>query len=144
MIIHAVADLVAKPSQVYSYWRVSPLEFFIWFAEVLVTVFSTIENGIYTSICVSLALMLIRIARPRGHFLGRVTVTEQNSPSETRDVFIPMKPNGVLNPHVKVNPPQPGVIVYRFEEVNTFTYNVKRSDTHPCTFVRVICTRTAR
>jgi sodium-independent sulfate anion transporter 11 len=37
VIIHAVADLVASPPQVYSYWRVSPLEFVIWAAAVLVT-----------------------------------------------------------------------------------------------------------
>jgi len=55
VIIHAVLDLVAKPTQVYSFWRVPPLEFFIWLAAVLVTIFSTIENGIYTSICASLA-----------------------------------------------------------------------------------------
>ena len=56
VIIHAVLDLVAKPPQVYSFWHVSPLEFLIWLAAVLVTVFSTIENGIYTSICASCPL----------------------------------------------------------------------------------------
>ena len=61
VIIHAVADLVASPSQVYSYWRVSPLEFIIFMAAVLVTVFSSIENGIYMSISASLALLLIRV-----------------------------------------------------------------------------------
>ena len=113
-----MADLVAKPPQVYSYWRVSPLEFIIWCAAVLVTVFSTIEDGIYTSICVSLALLLVRLARPRGYFLGRVSLTEQGSSADSRDVFVPIKKNGVLNPYVKVNPPEPGVIVYRFEEVS--------------------------
>jgi len=74
VIIHAVADLVASPSQVYSYWRVSPLEFIIWSAAVLVTVFSMIENGIYTSILASLILLLIHIAHPRGYFIGKVTL----------------------------------------------------------------------
>ena len=67
VIIHTVLDLVAKPSQVYSFWRVSPLEFLIWLTAVLVTVFSTIENGIYTSICASLALFLIHVAHPRSY-----------------------------------------------------------------------------
>ena len=62
IIIHAVADLVAPPSQVYAFWRVSPLEFIIWWAAVLVTVFSTIENGIYVSIGLSALLLVIRIA----------------------------------------------------------------------------------
>ncbi|EIN03668.1 sulfate permease [Punctularia strigosozonata HHB-11173 SS5] len=118
VIIHAVADLVASPPQVYNYWRVSPLEFVIWLAAVLVTVFSTIENGIYTSICASLALLLVRIARPRGYFLGKVRVRpEPSGDAEARDVYVPLQTeNGVLNPHVKVDPPSPGIIVYRFEE----------------------------
>ena len=116
VVIHAVADLVASPRQVYSFWRVSPLEFIIWAAAVLVTIFSTIENGIYTSICASLALLLVRVAHPRGHFLGKVTLHENKNHSEVREVFVPMNERpGVLSP-VKVVPPAPGVIVYRFEE----------------------------
>jgi sodium-independent sulfate anion transporter 11 len=117
VIIHAVADLVAKPSQVYSFWRVSPLEFFIWLAAVLVTVFSTIENGIYTSISASFALLLVRVAHPRGNFLGKVTLQADSQNSKgSREVFIPLTPNGVLNPSVKVDAPSPGIIIYRFEE----------------------------
>ena len=115
VIIHAVADLVAKPTQVFSFWRVSPLEFVIWAAAVLITVFSSIENGIYTSICASLALLLVRIAHPRGYFLGRVTIQAEQS-KESRDIFVPLKTNGIINSQVKVDPPLPGVIVYRFEE----------------------------
>ncbi|KAG1841343.1 sulfate transporter family-domain-containing protein [Suillus tomentosus] len=114
VIIHAVADLVASPSQAFSYWRVSPLEFLIWLAAVLVTVFSSIENGIYTSISASVALLLVRIARPRGYFLGKVTLTRNLT--ESREVFVPLRKDGVTNQYVKVDPPTPGVIVYRFEE----------------------------
>lgn len=115
IIIHAVADLVASPAQVYSYWRVSPLEFLIWVAAVLVTVFSSIENGIYTSIAASLALLLIRVARPRGSFLGKVTIRSSDSDTQ-REVFVSLTKDNVTNPHVKVVPPSPGVLVYRFEE----------------------------
>ncbi|KIY67713.1 sulfate permease [Cylindrobasidium torrendii FP15055 ss-10] len=115
VIIHAVADLVASPSQVFSYWRVSPLEFVIWLAAVLVTIFSSIENGIYVAVCASLALLLIRIAHPRGAFLGKVRVRLDNN-KETRDVYVPLKTNGVNNEHLDILPPAPGVIVYRFEE----------------------------
>ncbi|KAI0665048.1 sulfate permease [Cubamyces menziesii] len=116
VVIHAVADLVASPRQVYSFWRVSPLEFVIWLAAVLVTVFSTIENGIYTSICASLALLLVRLAHPRGYFLGRVTLREERS-SVIREVFVPLTQRpGILHPAVKVEPPPPGIVVYRFEE----------------------------
>lgn len=114
VIIHAVADLVASPSQAYSYWRVSPLEFIIWLAAVLVTVFSSIENGIYTSIAASFALLLIRVAHPRGYFIGKVTLTRNST--ESREVFVPLRKDGVTDQYVKVDPPTPGVIVYRFEE----------------------------
>jgi solute carrier family 26 (sodium-independent sulfate anion transporter), member 11 len=104
---------------VFSYWRVSPLEFIIWAAAVLVTIFSTIENGIYVSICASLALLLIRIAHPRGAFLGRVRVQLEgdDSKSQVRDVFVPLSTKkGIINSQVKVTPPPPGVLVYRYEE----------------------------
>ncbi|KAF7359536.1 Sulfate permease [Mycena sanguinolenta] len=121
VIIHAVADLVASPAQVYSYWRVSPLECIIWFAAVLTTVFSTVENGIYVSICTSVGLLLIRIAHPRGAFLGKVTVRgSQAANKESRDVFVPLTKNGITNPHIKIDPPSPGVIVYRHEESAIF------------------------
>ncbi|KAL4251638.1 SLC26A/SulP transporter family protein [Abortiporus biennis] len=122
VIIHAVADLVASPRQVYSYWRVSPLEFIIWAAAVLVTIFSTIENGIYTSVCASAALLLIRIAHPRGYFLGKVTLhlgagPRPDEPEQSREVYVPLKPKGrLMNADVKVVPPAPGVVVYRLED----------------------------
>ncbi|KAJ7721077.1 sulfate permease [Mycena maculata] len=121
VIIHAVADLVASPPQVYSFWRVSPLEFVIWSAAVLTTVFSTVEDGIYMSISASIALLLIRLAHPRGAFLGKVTVRGSAADSkDQRDVFVPMSKDGVTNPHLKIDPPSPGVIVYRFEESAIF------------------------
>jgi sodium-independent sulfate anion transporter 11 len=120
VIIHAVADLVTKPAQAYRFWRVSPFEFFIWAAAVLVTVFSTIENGIYVSLSTSAALLIFKLAHPRGHFLGRVRVHSSGNTSDSRDVFVPLSHNRVINPHVRVEPPSPGVLVYRFEE--TFLY----------------------
>jgi sodium-independent sulfate anion transporter 11 len=118
VIIHAVADLVASPSQVYTYWRVSPLEFIIWLAGVLAIIFTTIEIGIYTVIVASLVLLLLRIARPRGTFLGKVKIHSKNeSQSDSREVYVPLNPTAnVMNPDLQVVPPAPGVILYRFEE----------------------------
>ncbi|KAH8107156.1 sulfate permease [Cristinia sonorae] len=114
VIIHAVADLVASPAQVYSFWRVSPIEFVIWVTAVLVTIFATIEDGVYVSIAASLVFLLVRIARPRGKFLGKVMIHTDALP---REAFLPLHPdNGILNPHLKVFPPSPGVVLYRFEE----------------------------
>ena len=116
VIIHAVASLVASPAQVFSYWRISPLEFVIWFVAVIITVFATIEDGIYFSVAASLVLLLVRVARPRGNFLGKLTI-QNYADTDAREVFVPLKPNGhLLNPHLNVYPPAPGVIVYRYEE----------------------------
>jgi hypothetical protein len=35
---------------------------------------------------------------------------------ETREVFVPLSGNGVINPDIKVTPASPGIIIYRFEE----------------------------
>jgi sodium-independent sulfate anion transporter 11 len=118
IIIHAVADLVTSPSQVYSFWRISPLEFVVWLAAVLVTVFSTIENGIYTSIISSVLLLLIRLARPRGYFLGKIKF-RTNSSGESRELYIPLNHDKGTSPDhqkVQVTPPPPGVVIYRLEE----------------------------
>jgi sodium-independent sulfate anion transporter 11 len=114
VIIHAVVDLVASPAQVYSFWRVSPLEFIIWVATVLITVFSTIENGIYTSICVSVALLLIRVAHPRGALLGKATVGSDSK--HTREIFLPLENSENKGSDIRVVPASPGIIIYRFEE----------------------------
>ncbi|KAI5844307.1 sulfate transporter family-domain-containing protein [Tricharina praecox] len=74
VIIHAVGDLITPPNTVYKFWRVSPVECVIFFLGVLVTVFTNIENGIYSSVGASGALLLFRIAKARGHFMGKVKV----------------------------------------------------------------------
>ncbi|KAL1413598.1 Sulfate permease 2 [Vanrija albida] len=118
LIIHAVADLVASPAQSLGFWRVSPLEYIIFVGAVLWSVFYSIESGIYWSLCASVVLLLYRIARPKGHFLGRVRIRpEGGKPDEVRDVFVPLGGRGgVTNSDIPVEGPPPGVIIYRFEE----------------------------
>jgi sodium-independent sulfate anion transporter 11 len=116
VIIHAVADLITKPAQAYGFWRVSPFEFFIWLAAVIVTIFSSIENGIYVSLSTSAVLLIFKLAHPRGNFLGRVRVHSNSNPSDSRDVFVPLSSNRVINPQIRVDLPPPGILVYRFEE----------------------------
>ena len=74
VIIHAVGDLITPPNTVYKFWCISPLEVIIFFAGVIVTVFTSIENGIYVTIALSAGVMLFRIAKARGHLLGKVEV----------------------------------------------------------------------
>lgn len=116
IIIHAVGDLMAHPRQLFVFWRVQPLEAIIFLVAVFITVFSNIENGIYWAIASSAGLLLYRIARPRGHFLGRVRLSDGKS---TRDIYIPVD-RRTVNPNVKVENPPPGIIVYRPTE--SFTY----------------------
>lgn len=80
IIIHAVYDLMASYKSSYKLWRVSPLEAVIFIAAVFITVFSTIEAGIYFSICASVAFLLLRIAKAKGEFLGRIEYFEVQNP----------------------------------------------------------------
>ncbi|RMZ74776.1 hypothetical protein DV737_g5751, partial [Chaetothyriales sp. CBS 132003] len=136
VIIHAVGDLITPPNVVYQFWRVNPLEVFIFFAGVFVTVFSTIENGVYVTISVSAALLLWRLIKAKGYFLGRVKVysvvgdhlledkfhdqsgrSALDSPDEqTRNVFLPIDHNDGSNPDITVEAPYPGVFIFRFSE----------------------------
>ncbi|WVR07225.1 hypothetical protein IAU60_004266 [Kwoniella sp. DSM 27419] len=115
LIIHAVADLVASPKHSYSFWRVSPLEYIIFVGAVLWSVFYTIEAGIYWSLATSLVLLLIRIARPRGHFLGRVRIRPESVEAghQIRDVYLPLCDK---NRDIEVESPPAGIVIYRFEE----------------------------
>jgi solute carrier family 26 (sodium-independent sulfate anion transporter), member 11 len=141
VIIHAVGDLITPPNVVYSFWRVSPFEVVIFFVGVLVTVFNTIENGIYCTVIISAAMLLYRILKAKGRFLGRVKVHSLlgdrivgdedlggKPPGEfgkfnmgqrdapTRSIYIPIDHEDGSNPAVHVSDPYPGVFIYRFEE----------------------------
>ncbi|KAF7521042.1 hypothetical protein PCG10_008612 [Penicillium crustosum] len=74
VIIHAVGDLVTPLHITYQFWCVSPIDALIFFMGVIVIIFSTIETGIYCTIGVSLAVLLFRLAKARGQFLGYVQV----------------------------------------------------------------------
>ena len=116
--VEAVGGLIASPRQTYSYWLASPLEALIFLVAVFITIFTSIENGIYFSIAASAALLLFRIAKPRGKFLGRVRVRheEPNGATLARDVYVPLNPDGVRNSTIQVDAPPAGVIVFRMEE----------------------------
>ena len=118
LIIHAVADLVASPKQSFGFWRVSPFEYIIFVGAVVWSIFYSIESGIYWSLATSVVLLLFRIARPKGHFLGRVRIRPENPESgPVRDVYVPLEGHGgMTNRDIHVEPPPPGVVIYRFEE----------------------------
>ena len=128
VIIHAVGDLITPPNTVYQFWRVNPLEVIIFFAGVIVTVFSSIEDGIYTTICVSVAVLLFRVVKAKGRFLGRVKVHsvvgdhlidengQEGGNKSSRNIFLPIEHDDGSNPEVNVEVPYPGIFIYRFSE----------------------------
>ncbi|KAL5612276.1 hypothetical protein BROUX41_000184 [Berkeleyomyces rouxiae] len=139
VIIHAVMDLITPPNTVYQFWRVSPIEVLIFFVGVFVSIFSSIENGIYSTVCISMAVMLFRILKARGDFLGRVRIqsvlndriigehhtddvgaygTFKSSPANAgvRNVFLPINHGDGSNPVVVVESPYPGIFIYRLSE----------------------------
>jgi len=71
----------------------------------------------------SLVILLYRIAKPRGDFLGRVKLQALDgttaSPLEERNVYLPIALKNE-NPKVHVEDAPPGILIYRFEESFTF------------------------
>jgi len=140
VIIHAVGDLITPPNTVYQFWRVSPLEVPIFFAGVFVTVFSNIENGIYTTIAASAAILIFRLMKAKGNFLGKVRIHSFNGDRVVgtntsahdngafvksggthedaldRNIFLPIDHADGSNPEIDVQEPYPGIFIYRFSE----------------------------
>lgn len=138
VIIHAVLDLITPPNTVYQFWRISPLEVPIFFAGVLVTVFSSIETGIYTTVAISAALLLFRLCKAKGRFLGRAKIhsvigdhllepvdESKGSPGakrptegedSVRNVFLPIDHHDGSNPQIELEDPYPGIFIFRFSE----------------------------
>lgn len=134
VIIHAVGDVITPPKVIFQFWRVSPLEVPIFLVGVFVTVFNTIENGIYATICISFVVVIWRLFLSRGRLLGLArirtikattnakahdaneeAVTEEQDQS-LRTGFLPLDHEDGSNPRVVVRSPYPGVFIYRFAE----------------------------
>lgn len=113
VIIHAVGDLITTPATLYGFWRIAPLEVVIFFAGVIVTVFTSIEIGIYTTVAASGALLLFRIAKADGEFLGRIGVTPLAGGSGSRAVYLPFDHADGSNPLAPIEEPAPGVFIFR-------------------------------
>jgi sodium-independent sulfate anion transporter 11 len=138
LIIHAVGDLITPPNVVYQFWQVSPIDVVIFFGGVFVTIFVDIETGVYVTMIISAALLLLRLALTRGSFLGRAqiyrvnkdTVVGDNLGSEkgSREAYIPIDHCDGSNPNIDVESPYPGVIIYRFNEAFNYTNSGRLMD----------------
>lgn len=163
VIIHAVGDLVTHPNTVYQFWIVSPVDAIIFFIGVLVSVFATIENGIYCTVAVSAAVLLFRVAKARGQFLGRVTIHSvvgdhlvdgdgkygslgaNTSSSDDEDrfhrtIFLPVNHTDGSNPDIDVEEPYPGIFIYRFSE----GFNYPNANHYTDYLVKTIFAKTRR
>jgi sodium-independent sulfate anion transporter 11 len=136
VIIHAVGDVITPPRTVVQFYRVAPLEVVIFFAGVLVTIFTTIENGIYTTVAVSFAVLVFRLFISKGRLLGTArirTLKASSKPGSTasgkdgagehsseeqslRTGFLPIDHADGSNPRIQAKSPYPGVFIYRFAE----------------------------
>ncbi|CEI64825.1 Sulfate permease 2 [Fusarium venenatum] len=137
VIIHAVGDLITPPNTIYQFWRVSPIEVFIFFTGVVVSIFAHIEAGLYATVLFSGAVFLYRILKAHGRFMGKVKVhsvigdhvigdhhrkvvgkfeTTENLDISARNVFLPLDHDDGSNPEVEVGHPYPGIFIYRFSE----------------------------
>jgi sodium-independent sulfate anion transporter 11 len=150
LIIHSTIDLIKGPKDLYKYYQLSPFELFIWICGVVIAFFTDLEMAIYVTIGLSLAMLLVRMARSPGRFRGSVGVTrivrdgahydepasssslvtaqaedahltpQAQRASSTRQIYIPYDSADNHNPNIAVEPAYPGVFIYRFSE--TFNY----------------------
>lgn len=77
VVIHAVSDLASGKHYLKELWHTSPIEFLVWVSAVLVTIFVNVQTGIYAAVGMSLAIMLLRLARPPIKTLARMNFQQQ-------------------------------------------------------------------
>jgi len=146
IIIHAVGDLITMPEETYRIWRISPVDFIIFSAGVLLSVFTSVEIGIYVTVSVSAGVLGFRLMKAPGHILGKVKIrstTKENlnsrlyqCPSKLslsrlflsektedgldelseRNLFLPINHEDGSNPEIVIEAPFPGIFIYRFSE----------------------------
>lgn len=97
IIIHAVGDLIVPPKKLYQTWKIYPLDAVIFFAAIIITVFVSIEAGIYFAICASCAVLLLKLAFPRGEFMGRVFVADVVDPEYTASTITDNETDSLSN-----------------------------------------------
>lgn len=164
VIMHAVGDLITPPNNVYQFWRVSPLEVLVFFVGVFVSVFVHIEEGLYATVGLSAAILLYRIMKARGRFLGKVRVHsvlgdhvigqdpkqlvgeygtfEEAEGTPARNIFLPLDHGDGSNPEIELESPYPGIFIYRFSE--GFNYpNASHSLEYLTDFIKARTTRSS-
>lgn len=149
LIIHAVANLMTPPAALCRYWRLSPFELLIWVVGVVVAIFVNLETSIYATVVLSFALLLLRMARSEGSFLGetlvyRLALSSKASASGADDqvsnielcaetqptgrmVYLPTSPGNQFS-RIQIAKPYPGIFVYRFNEAFNYINKAQHMD----------------
>lgn len=146
LILHSVSNLMTPPKALAKYWQLSPFELGIWIVGVALAIFTSLETSIYVTVALSLALLLIRLARTKGRFLGRVRIgrvaidvsmtSDDDKSSSTssaidvdgRDAFLPTNRMDASNPDLDIESPYPGVFIYRFSEGFNYVNQAQQMD----------------
>lgn len=145
VIMHAVLDLLTPPKELYQFWKASPVDAIIFVIGVFIIIFTTVEYGIYVTVSLSAAVLLWRLFKAKGRFIGPVQATPltelESQPSQgvtslntaasspedeisttskgsstQRTIFLPLDHSDASNPSITVQHPFPGIFVYRFSE----------------------------
>ncbi|KAI9287489.1 sulfate transporter family-domain-containing protein [Umbelopsis sp. AD052] len=118
VIIHAVSDLIAGPSVWKRLWSIHPWEFMIFLTAMVITLFTSVDLGIYVPVALSLVIQLYRTARPAYSILGKLVLqgpkqSAGQEQTEAGTMYYPMS-----HPSLKNNLTQiaPGIIAFRPEE----------------------------
>ncbi|CAG8592920.1 3151_t:CDS:2, partial [Acaulospora colombiana] len=83
-------------------------DFAVFAVGLIVTIFTTVEIGVYSSTGLALAVLFVRLARPRFYAIGRIPTGEGES---QKYAYVPMRKAFTHAAH----PPE-GVLIFRFEE----------------------------
>jgi sodium-independent sulfate anion transporter 11 len=102
IIIFAIKDLISRPKIVIDMYKFKLTDFLSFMVALIVTVFTSIETGIYSSVVFSILVLLYRVARPSLQFLA----LGPNGNWESEDNY------GYLS--------KSGVAVFRVEESLTY------------------------
>ncbi|CAO3684430.1 unnamed protein product [Umbelopsis ramanniana] len=120
VIIHAVSDLIAGPAVWKRLWSIHPWEFMIFLTAMVITLFTSVDLGIYVPVALSLVIQLYRTARPAYSILGKLVLqgpkqatSAVQEQTNAGTMYYPMS-----HPSLKNNLTQiaPGIIAFRPEE----------------------------
>lgn len=132
LVVHSLYTSMTRPRALYKYWQISPIELLVWIISVAAALLYSLEWAIYSGMLLTFFLLLTRIARTPGRFLGVVRVKRHKGPgaessersanstriheNSAEPMYFPLDRRTAFNPNVHIEAPYPGVFVYRLNE----------------------------